>query len=126
MIFDTDILIWYWRGNEKAAAFVDAAESRSVSVVSYMELVRGARDRGELRGIKMFLQDHDFHSLPLTENIGHRAAIYMEEYGLRMALGVPDALIAATAVESKRVLATGNKKRLSPIKDLEIKTFRPH
>ena len=125
MIFDTDVLIWFWRGNQKAAEFVDAADTRSLSVVSYMELVRGARNRRELEGIKRFLRVQEFHNLPLSENVGHRAAVYMEEYGLRVALSVADALIAATAVENGQALATGSVKHLSMIEELRIEAFRP-
>jgi predicted nucleic acid-binding protein len=63
--------------------------------------------------------------LPLTENIGHRATIYMEEYGLAIAMGVADALIAATAVECNRPLLTGSNKPYRAIKELDLHRFRP-
>ena len=125
MHFDTDVLIWVLRGNAKAAKAVDSAEDRAASVVTYMELLQGARDKREARAIKSFLADMQFQLLPLTENIGHRAAIYMEEYGLSVALGMADALIAATATEEGDALITGNDKHYKPIKELEIKRFRP-
>ena len=80
MLFDTDVLIWALRGHRRAAVAIDSAESREVSVVNYMELLQGARDKRESKTIKSFLSDFAFRMLPLTENIGHRAAIYMEEY----------------------------------------------
>ena len=95
MIFDTDVLIWVLRGNAKAAKAVDTAGERSLSTVTYMELLQGARDNAEVRGIKAFLSDMQFAMLPLTENIGHRATIYMEEYGLAIAMGVADARFIA-------------------------------
>jgi hypothetical protein len=66
-----------------------------------------------------------FQTLPLTENIGHRASIYMEEYRLSVSMSMADALIAATAVESNDTLITGNDKKYKPIKELKIKHFRP-
>jgi predicted nucleic acid-binding protein len=63
--------------------------------------------------------------LPLSDGIGHRASIYIEEYGLGAALGVADALIAATAVEHNDRLCTGNHRHYRPIKELETKVFRP-
>jgi predicted nucleic acid-binding protein len=125
MLFDTDVLIWVFRGSKAAARLIDGADDRSISVITYMELLQGARGKQELRSIKEFLVDFAFQMLPLTENIGHRAAIYMEEYALKGGLRVADALIAATAVEYGLVLSTANRKHYSPVRDLEIKPLRP-
>lgn len=124
MLVDTDVLIWALRGNTKAARIVDSIEERHISVVTYMELIQGARNRSELKAIKSFLSDSGFEMLPLSENIGHRAAIYIEEYGLAMAMSAADALIAATAIEGNQTLCTGNLKHYRPIKDLDLKVFR--
>jgi predicted nucleic acid-binding protein len=125
MLFDTDVLIWVLRGNLKAANAVDAVVDRSVSVVTHMELLKGARNKAEARSIKSFLADNRFVLLPLTENIGHRASIYIEEYGLSVGIGIPDALIAATAIEANQSLMTGNEKHYKVVKELELVRFRP-
>ena len=125
MLFDTDVLVWFLRGNAKAAKAIDAASDRQVSVVSYLELLQGARNKQEIRTIKRFLLDMGFQMLPLTENIGHRAAVYMEEYCLKVEMCLADALLAATAVENQVPLRTGNRKHYRAVSDLEIKLFRP-
>jgi len=66
-----------------------------------------------------------FTVLPLTENIGHRALIYVEEYSLSHGIPGNDAIIGATAAESGRVLVSSNEKYYRPIKDIEFKRFRP-
>jgi predicted nucleic acid-binding protein len=125
MLFDTDILIWVFRGKARAAELIDSIAERYISVITYMELIQGARSRQELKEIKGFLSDYGFEALPLTENIGHRASIYIEEYGLQMALSAADALVAATATEHGMILCTGNRKHYKQIKDLDLKSFRP-
>ncbi|MFV2067438.1 MAG: type II toxin-antitoxin system VapC family toxin [Pirellulales bacterium] len=125
MLFDTDVLIWVLRGNTKAAKVVDDADIRAVSVVTYMELLQGARDQREVKAIRSFLSDMQFQTLPLTENIGHRASIYIEEYGLSASISMADALIAATATEANAILMTGNDKHFKAIKELDTKRFRP-
>jgi len=125
MQFDTDVLIWFFRGHNGAARLIENTPERYISVVSYMELLQGAQDKKESRIIKSFLSDFNFQTLPLTENIGHRALIYIEEYGLKVSLCVADALVAATAVENHLPLATANRKHYRPIADLEINIFRP-
>lgn len=125
MLFDTDVLIWVLRGNVKAARAVDECVQRSLSVVTYMELLQGARNKAEIRAIKAFLADIRFTAIPLTENIGHRASIYMEEYVLTDPISMADALIAATAIEAHQPLLSGNAKHYKAIQDLDLKKFRP-
>ncbi len=125
MLFDTDMFIWVQRGNTRAAQVIDAAPERFLSVQTYLELLQGAGDRQQQKQVKRFLSEYSFIILPLSANIGHRAAIYIEEYGLSSGLRAGDALIAATAVENDMVLVTSNGRHLQPIHDLELKIFKP-
>ena len=124
MLFDTDVLIWCFRGVAKAAKAIESDATPTISVVTYMELVQGARDKKELKMIASFLTDLGILVLPLSENIGHRAAIYLEEHALKDCMTMADALIAATAVERGIVLCTGNAKHFRVINDLELDVFR--
>jgi predicted nucleic acid-binding protein len=125
MIFDTDIFIWVQRGNGKAASLVDVTRERFLSIQTYMELLQCARDKQQQRLVKRFIADFRFTVLPLTENIGHRALVYVEEYGLSSGMRAGDAIIAATATENGMPLATGNGKHFKSVKDLELKVFKP-
>ena len=125
MIFDTDIFIWIQRGNVKAARLVEHETERYLSIQTYMELLQGVNDKAQHRKTLNFLKDFGFMTLPLTENIGHRAAIYVEEYALSYHIRAGDALIAATAVENNLTLCTGNAKHFKPIKELKLRVFRP-
>ena len=125
MIFDTDILIWIQRGNEKAARLVEKAPERAVSVQTYLELLQCAANKKQHECIISFLKDFGFRMLPLTENIGHRAAVYVEEYTLSHGLRAGDAIIAATAAENNLPLYTSNAKHFKPIKELKLKVFKP-
>lgn len=125
MIFDTDILIWLQRGNSKAAEIIDKTEDREISIITYMELLQCAAGKHQHKQIKDFLVDCNFIVTPLNENIGHRAAIYIEEYSLADGLRTNDALIAATAIERNVELISGNKKHYRIIKDLQLVAFKP-
>ena len=114
MIFDTDVFIWVQRGNEKAAVSIDRTENRFLSIQTYMELLQGAKNKRQQKHTKDFLHRYNFTTLPFTENIGHRAAIYIEEYGLSSGLRAGDAIIAATATENKMRLVTITPSALSP------------
>jgi hypothetical protein len=125
MLFDTDILIWIQRGNVKAARLVDRTDQRLISVQTFMELLQAARDKRQHAIIKRYLTDLSFSVLPLTENIGHRALVYVEEYGLSSGMRAGDAIVAATATENGLTLATGNARHFRPVKGLALKIFRP-
>ena len=121
MIFDTDIFIWVQRGNGKVATLVEKTPDRFLSIQTYMELLQGATSKDQHKHTKSFIKDFNFMVLPLTENIGHRALVYVEEYGLRAG----DAIIAATAVENNLPLSSSNKKHFKAIRDLNLKVFKP-
>lgn len=125
MLFDTDILIWIQRGNPKAAKCLSEENERKISVQTYMELFQCAQSKEQHRIVKDFLHEFDFQVIPFTENIGHRAAIYIEEYTLSSGLRAGDALVAATAVENNLTLATSNKKHFKSIHDLNLFIFSP-
>ena len=125
MIFDTDIFIWAQRGNEKAAKVMEKSNERFLSVQTYMELLQCAKNKTQHKYVKDFLSSFGFTVLPLTENIGHRASIYIEEYTLSSGLRSGDAIIAATAVENSLVLASGNSKHFKVVKELQLKFFKP-
>jgi len=125
VIFDSDIFIWVQRGNSKAAKRIDATRERYLSIQSYMELLQGAKNKSQHQYIRDFLVEFNFVILPLTENIGHRAAIYIEEYSLSSGMRAGDAIIAATAVENNMPLLTSNVRHYKSVKDLVLKAFRP-
>ena len=104
---------------------LDETPDPRMSVVTYMELLQGARDKRDAQAIRVSLSNLAFQTLPLTESIGSRACIYIEQYALTTALTIPDALLAATAVESAMTLCTGNVKHYKAVADLDLKVFRP-
>ncbi len=125
MLFDTDILVWIQIGNHRAAALVEREEERCISVLTYMELLQRAREKRQHEYVLDFLSEYGFRILPLSENIGHRAAIYIEEYSLSHGLRAGDAIIAATATDNNLTLCTSNLRHYRPIKELKLKAFKP-
>ena len=125
MLFDTDIFIWVQRGNVKAAKLMETVEERSLSVQTYMELLQGAQNKKQHLQIKDFLMTFNFRVLPFTENIGHRACVYLEEYTLSSGIRAGDAIVAATATENNLTLVSSNAKHFRPIKELKLKIFKP-
>ena len=125
MIFDSDVMIWAFRGNRIALKAIDDADTRSISSVTYMELLLGVRNKVEMREMKRFLSKLSFSTLPITANISNRAVAIMEETALKSDLGVCDALIFATACETGETLISGNKKHFKEVALLNAVEFKP-
>lgn len=125
MLFDTDILIFVQHGNKKAARLIEKTGERKISILTYMELLQGAKDKKQHKYTTDFIKTFDFEILPLTENIGHRAAVYVEEYSLSHNLRSGDAIIAASAVENGQSLSSANAKHFRHIKELDLVIFKP-
>lgn len=125
MLFDTDIFIYVQKGNLKAARLVDETDERFLSVYSYMELMQTAKNNQQHEYTRDFLSSFGFVVLPLTERIGHRALIYLEEYTLSHGLKAGDAIVAATAVENNLTLVSSNAKHFKAIQELKLKIFKP-
>jgi len=124
MIFDTDVMIWAFRGNAKALDSIDAADERAISAVTYMELLQGVRNRREMLEMKRFLGRLGFSVLPVDVNVSNRAVAIMEETALKSDLGVCDALIFGTACEKGETLLSGNQKHFKEVPLLAAKAFR--
>ena len=57
MLVDTNVLIWYLRGHNKAARFLEGLPILRLSADTYMELVQGCRNRQELERLKKSVID---------------------------------------------------------------------
>lgn len=125
MVFDTDVLVWGIRGHPGAVRAIEEAESRELSAVTYMELLRGARNAKEVRDIRSLLRRSGFRFLPVTERISDSAVELMEMLALKTGLGPADALIFATALVEGRVLCSGNEKHFRDVQGLKSQVFRP-
>jgi predicted nucleic acid-binding protein len=108
MIFDTDVLIWHIRRNINASNLLLSAQKREISQATWLELVRGVRNKRELVEARAMLAGFGFRVLPLTESIGNKAGDLMEEYALSDGLDSMDSIIAATALIHDLPLATAN------------------
>jgi predicted nucleic acid-binding protein len=127
MIFDTDVLIWYFRGNQKAREFISGVpfRERHVSSLCVMELVQGCRDRQELRAVKEFIRDNIAGVIHPDERISEKAITLLEGHALPDGLRTVDALVAATALREDDTLVSANHKHFKKISGLDVNKFEP-
>ena len=124
-LLDTDILIWYLRGNKNAYDLIHSIGEFAISAVTYMELVQGMRNKDELRALKRALKQWKVKTIYMSEEISAQALFYVEEYFLSHSMQLADALIGATSTTHGMTLYTANDKHYKVIKELDIFVFRP-
>jgi predicted nucleic acid-binding protein len=124
MLIDTDVLIWYMRGNSNALDELENHKNFSISVVTYMELVQGMRNKQELTALRKALKSWNCKIIYITEEISSKAMFYVEQHYLSHSMQIADALIGATAVYYGVHLLTGNGKHYKVVKEISLKKFR--
>ncbi len=125
MIVDTDVLIWYLKGNENAFEAIEALNKFSISVVTYMELVQGMRNKNELNSLRQALKIWNTKIIYISEDISAKAMFFVEQHFLSHSMQLADALIGATGIFCGETVLTANDKHYKVLKDLQIKKFRP-
>lgn len=123
ILADSTILIDLSRGNEEAILFCDDARKKgqniAISVMSSMELVIGCRNKRELNKASEFLAD--FIVIDISIPISKRAYQLMLQFNMSHGLIIPDAFIAATALEENLELVTSNVRHFEMIPGIALK-----
>lgn len=123
MIVDTDVLIWYSRGYQSAKDLLHSFDRFSLSVVTYMEIVQGVRNKQELKAFQKALGILNARVIQIDELISTKAMFYVEQYALSHSMELADALIGASAVSRQLPLITGNERHYKHLPEIEIRKF---
>jgi predicted nucleic acid-binding protein len=121
ILLDTNILIEVFKGNTSVTTTVQEAdpENLALSSVTAMELYYGALNKLELQRIRKNL--NTFHIIHISTAISKTATHLIERHAKSHNLQIPDALIAATALETKSELLTLNVRDFRFITGLSLR-----
>jgi predicted nucleic acid-binding protein len=125
LIIDTDVLIWELRGNLSAKQVVHASIPFNISVVTYIEIVQGMRNKQELDKFIKQLMKWRVNIIQINNDISTRAMFYVEDFILSHAMELSDSLIAATCINNSEILLTANDKHYKHIPNIQLKKFEP-
>lgn len=125
VLIDTDVIIWYMRGNENAYDIIENSNSFFISVVTYMELVQGMRNKKELTSLRKALYNWNTKILYISEDISAKAMFFVEQHFLSHSIQLADALIGSTAIAYGLTIITGNEKHYKAMGDIKISKFIP-
>lgn len=123
MIVDTDVLIWYSKKHQKAIDLIHGLDSFFISVVTYMEIVQGVRNKKELNTFKKALGILNVKIFQIDELVSTKAMFLVEQYSLSHSMELVDALIGATVIIKQLPLITCNDKHYKHLTEIEIIKF---
>ena len=125
MIIDTDVLIWYLWGNVRARKTVENHIPFSISVITYMELIQGMKNKNEFKLFQRQINRWNTDIIQIDKEISSRGMFYVQEYSLSHSMLLADALIAATVVQNGEKLLTANDRHYRFIPNIECLKFKP-
>jgi predicted nucleic acid-binding protein len=105
------------QGNAAAANFIDALDDITISIITAHELIVGARNQRDARGIDSLIKMYPVHG-ELGVQITGLAYELLKRHAKSDGLRTFDALIAATAVEAGFTLVSKNRKHFQMIAGL--------
>lgn len=105
-VFDTNILIDYLNGIDATKAELARYSIRQISVISFIEVMVGAKNATEENAIQGFLGT--FEILELSAEIAREAISIRKQFRLK----IPDAIVYASARTQGCILVSRNTKDL--------------
>jgi predicted nucleic acid-binding protein len=118
VLVDTDVLIDYLRGNDKAVTFIDKFSSHIIlSSIVLAELYAGVKGTNELSVLNNFVSL--FRIVSIDSDIAKAGGLYKRDFGKSHGVGLADAILAATADKENAKLKTLNVKHYPMIKGLK-------
>lgn len=118
VLVDTDVMIDFLRGDDKAISFISDNSSRIVlSPIVIAELYAGVKGDSEISVLNNFIAL--FRVVPIDSGIAKAGGLYKRDYGRSHGVGLADALLAATADAENAQLKTLNVKHYPMMGKLE-------
>jgi len=116
-LLDTDVLIDFFRGYNKAVSFVNRYSSRIIlSSIGVAELYAGVKEGAEQTSLENFVSL--FRVVPVTAEIAKAGGLYKRDYGKSHGVGLADAIIAVISEAEDAELKTLSIKHYPMIKGL--------
>lgn len=129
-LVDTDILSFYFRGDQKVVdyfnKYLDEFDVINISIITYYEILGGLKFKKAERQIKEF---EEFVNNNTIIHISEESAkisgnIYSDLRQKGITIDTSDILIAGIAIENELVLVTNNEKHFEPIQGLRIENWK--
>ena len=120
LMLDTNIVVDYLRQNQSVVSFIEnyGKQNLAISPIVTMEIYQGVFDKKDFERTRKKLKG--FATLSLDQEIVSLALNLQMQYILSHRMGIPDSLIAATALVFNLELRTFNMKDFRFIPTLKV------
>ena len=116
-LLDTDVLVDFLRGHNKAVAFVNAYSNRIIlSSIVIAELYAGIKGEDEQVALDKFVSL--FRVIPVNTEIAKTGGLYKRQFNRSHGVGLADAIIAASVEAENAELKTLNIRHYPMMKGL--------
>lgn len=118
ILLDTDVLVDFFRGFDKAITFVNEYNDRIIlSSIVVAELYAGVKGEAEQTVLQHFFSL--FRVVSIDAVIAKAGGLYRRDYGKSHGVGLADAILAATAEAENAELKTLNTKHYPMFKNIK-------
>lgn len=122
ILLDTDVLIDILRGHPTAKRWIEnnADIDFAIHGVVAMEIVQGSRNKAELQHNRRLLKGF---KIVWPDSAEFQLAFeLLSQHNLAVGIGIPDCLIAATAISRSLILHSFNAKHYQALPNLQLQT----
>ncbi len=129
-IVDTDILSFYFKGDDRVVArfseYLKEFDQVNISIITYYEIIAGLKfkkAKRQLQDFEDFINDNNIINIS-EESAKISGDIYADLRQKGITIGPSDILIAGIAIENGLTLITNNEKHYEPIQGLTIENWK--
>lgn len=116
-IIDTDVLVEYLRGSDRAAEFLETLEGDLIiSVISVAALFSGVKGSDEVDALDQFMLA--FQIVSIDDHLAKEGGLIRQKYHPSHGVGLADALIAATSIDRGAELITFNLRHYPMVEEI--------
>lgn len=116
-LIDTDVLIEYLRGSDRAAEYLETLEGDLIiSAISVAELYSGVKGSDEMDALDQFMLA--FQVTSIDDRLAKEGGLMRKKYHPSHGVGLADALIAATALDRGAKLITFNDRHYPMVQNV--------
>lgn len=121
MVIDTTVWVHLFRREQRAKDFLlNLGEEIVASRITVMEIIYGRKSKKDISNMWRQFKSLGVNVKEIDNGISARAGEIFERYFPTRGIGLLDAFVAATAIESGMALATHNRRHFDFIESLDL------